>query len=134
MIEDHSLTNRIFFDTIGISNIDTYIELRRARWLEKLANMKHDGIPRKLLGSWIPLPRKNGLSGRPQQTIRHAYVKTLHTLGFKNTDFNSWMTEANNRKIWGKRVEHFLGLPEGSYSRSNAKNKAAALKSYTDLQ
>ena len=31
------------------------------------------------------------------------YVRTLETLGFKNSDFESWMPEAKNRETYGQR-------------------------------
>ena len=51
-----------------------------------------------LLGAWLPYARK---TGKPFQTIRDVYVRTLETLGFKNSDFESWMPEAKNR--YGQR-------------------------------
>ena len=127
---DHTLDNKYVRRETGIFKLSTYMELRRARWLEKIANMHSERIPRKLFGAWLPYARRNSSAGRPQQTIRHAYEKTLHTLGFENTNFASWMEEAKDRKIWSERVEHFLELPEGSYCRSNS----YSLKSFAELQ
>ena len=89
--------------------------------------MKPDRIPRMLLNAWLPYARQ---TGKPFQTIRHAYVRTLEILGFKNSDFESWMPEAKDRDIWSTRVEHFLNLPPGTYTRSNAKCKHASLRTY----
>ena len=111
--------------------MNSYLELRRARWLEKISHMKSNRIPRLLLGAWIQHPRRNGQAGRSQQTNRHGYVHTLNTLGFSgNFLFSDWMTEARNRNIWSKRVEEFLYLPEGTYNRTNAVHSAAKLKNY----
>ena len=60
------------------------------------------------------------------------YVRTLETLGFKNSDFESWMPEAKNRDIWSTRVEYFLNLPPDKYTRSNAKCVHASLRTYTN--
>ena len=79
-MEDHSLSNKNILKKIGMSSMNTYIELRRAYWLEKLVNMRQDHIPRMLLEAWIQKSRRNGTAGRSQQTIRHAYVNTLNTL------------------------------------------------------
>ena len=66
-------------------------------------------------------------------TIRHGYVSTLETLGFSgNFEFSDWMKEARDRKIWSKRIEYFLNLPEGTYCRTNAVHQAAILKDYTE--
>ena len=112
-----------------INTMESYIELRRARWLEKIANMNSNRIPRMLLGAWLPYARK---IGKPFQTIRHAYVRTLQILGFENSDFESWMHEAKDRDKWSTRVEHFLNLPSGTYTRSNVKCKHAYLRTYTE--
>ena len=127
---DHRLTNEYVRTETGILPLSTYLELRRTRWLEIISHMHSERIPKKLLGAWLPYARRNGTAGRPQQTIRHAYVETLRTLGFENNNFETWMTIAKDRKQWSTRVEHFLNLPEGSYNRSNK----YCLKSFTDLQ
>ena len=118
-----------------MSEISTYLELRRARWMEKLAHMKKNRFPRLLLGAWIPHARRNGKSGRAQQSIRHAYACTLKKLGYtedKDFSFKTWMTHARDRNIWSKRVEYFLSLPKGAYSRKNANHQAAELQNFSD--
>ena len=92
--------------------------------------MKPDRIPRMLLGAWLPYARQ---TGKPFQTIRHGYVRTYtRNSRFKNSDFESWMPEAKNRDIWSTRVEYFLNLPPGTYTRSNAKCIHASLRTYTN--
>ena len=95
--------------------------------------MKNIRTPRKLLGAWIPQARRNGMSGRPQQTIRHAYVHTLNKMGFHNCDVSHWMEIAKSRIDWANLVDSSFSFPPGTYSRTNAKNANAALKSYNDL-
>ena len=65
-----------------LPKLESYMELRRARWLEKISHMEATRMPRKLLGAWINQARRNGKSGRSQNTIRHAYADSLRTLGF----------------------------------------------------
>jgi hypothetical protein len=67
--------------------------MRRYRWLYKLGAMKESRSPRRVLGAWCPTPRP---VGRPQQTIRHAYVTTLENLGFdaKKGQLREWKTGA----------------------------------------
>ena len=127
---NHIIENNYVRRETGILTLSTYMELRRARWLKKIANIHSEKIPRKLFGPWLPYARRNSTAGRSKQTIRHAYEKTLHTLGFENTNFESWMKEARDRKIWSKRVEQFLNFPEDSYCRSNS----YSLKSFVELQ
>ena len=57
--------------------LNTYLELRRSRWLEKISNMDGDRIPSKLIGSWLPYARRNSSVGRPKkyQTCVRTYVK-----------------------------------------------------------
>ena len=95
--------------------------------------MNQHRIPRKLLGAWLPYARRNGNTGRPNQTIRHAYVHTLKNLGFKTNNFSEWMEIAKSRENWGKLVEYTYGLAPGTYSRTNAINKNAVLKSFENL-
>ena len=67
-------TTKCVLREVGINCMNSFIELRRARWLEKLAHMKSNRAPRQLLGAWLPYPRRNGEAGRAQTTIRHAYA------------------------------------------------------------
>ena len=84
------------------------MELRRARWLEKLSHMDHTRVPRLLLGAWMPEARKNGTAGRLQQSIRHMYACTLKKLGYEgNFQFKEWMEHARNRKEWEKKKNIF---------------------------
>ena len=130
VIANHELSNKNILKELGMLKLEAYLELRRTRWLEKLSHMSHTRAPRLLLGSWIQKPRRNGQAGRAQNTIRHAYASTLSKLGYtdKNCSFKIWMNDARNRKIWSRRVEHFLGLKKGMYSRENAVHHAAGLR------
>jgi hypothetical protein len=60
--------------------MDTLMETRRCRWLSKLSAMEESRSPRRMLGAWCTTARP---VGRPQQTIRHAYIRTLKKLGFE---------------------------------------------------
>ena len=80
--------------------LSTYLELRRSRWLEKIANMYGDRIPRKLFGAWLPYARRNSSASRPKQSIRHAYVHTLKLLGYDSCKFKIWMNGERDRKTW----------------------------------
>ena len=50
------------------------MELRRCRWLEKLAKMDDSRNPRRLLQAWTPQPRTKG---RPYKTIGRSYENTV---------------------------------------------------------
>ena len=96
--------------------VEDHLELRRTRWLEKLSHMDHTRAPRLLLGSWVPHSRRNGLGGRAQNTIRHAYVSTLSKLGYtdKNCSFKSWMTDERDRKKLSNNIELHFSFKKGS--------------------
>jgi hypothetical protein len=54
-------------------SITQMMELRGARWIEKISHANKSRNTTKLFVSWLPTPRP---SGRPQQTIRHGNFKT----------------------------------------------------------
>ena len=131
VMANHELTNKYILHELNMLKLESYMELRRARWLEKISHMEAMKMPRKLLGAWINQARRNGKFGRSQNTIRHAFADSLRTLSFSgNFQFADWMEEAKDREKWSKRVENFLHLPDGSYCRRNAKHRAAELRNY----
>ena len=136
VMSNHGLKNRYVLQEVGINCMNSFIELRRARWLEKLAHMNSNRAPRQLLGAWLPYPRRNGEAGRAQSTIRHAYACTLSTFGYEekfNFEFIKWMTHAQDREYWGKLIEEKLNLSKNAYSRKNSKYQAAELKTCDTL-
>ena len=78
--------------------IEDNVNLKRARWLHKIATMPADReskkIVRKLLAAWVsssddPKVRGDGSNRehrRPWQMIRHGYRSTLRRLGFVDAD------------------------------------------------
>ena len=128
---NHEFTNEFILKELNMLKLESYMELRRARWLEKISHMDATRMPRKILGAWINQARRNGNPGRAQNTIRHAYADSLRTFGFSdNFHFADWMEEAKDRKKWSKRIEDSLHLPEGTYCRTNATHKAAELRNF----
>ncbi len=95
--------------------MDTLMETRRCRWLSKLSAMNESRSPRRILGAWCKTARP---TGRPQQTIRHAYVRTLKKLGFEQGEglLTEWMPVARDRSAWARKVEYKLLLPPGSFT------------------
>ena len=70
------------------------MELRRARWLEKLALMNETRGPRKILVSWIQEPRKQG---GQRKTIRSGYADTIEdNLGFEDSKLSTLMEAASH--------------------------------------
>jgi hypothetical protein len=96
--------------------IDSLMETRRCRWLSKLSVMKQESrSTRRILGAWCTTSRP---VGRPQQTIRHAYIRSLEKLGSEREkgELREWMTVARDRSAWGRKVEYRLLLPPGSFT------------------
>ena len=78
---DHELTNFQVFEKTGLLPIETYVELRRTRWLEKISNMSEVRFPGSFLVHGFHTyvcthAQRNGNAGRPQQTIRYLYLHT----------------------------------------------------------
>ena len=90
--------------------IETIMELRRLRWLEKIAKMDKKRAPKKLINAWLPQPRP---PHRPQQTIKIAFAKTLKKYNF-NTRMNEWIKMAKSDR-WAKHVEWKLALAPDTY-------------------
>ena len=44
------------------------------------------------------------------------------------------MTDARNREIWSNKIEFYLGLKKGSYSRKNAIHHAAELRNFNNIE
>ena len=62
--------------------MNSFIELRRAGWLEKLAHIGFNRDPRQLLGACLSYQRKYGAAGKIQTTIRHEYIDMLTKFGY----------------------------------------------------
>lgn len=115
-VAEHRITNEHVRRMVANSPaLDSLMETRRCRWLSKLSVMKDSRSPRRILGAWCTTPRA---AGRPQQTIRHAYISTLKKLGFEREkgELKEWMTVARDRAAWGRKVEYKLDLPPGSFT------------------
>jgi hypothetical protein len=92
--------------------ISQMIELRRARWLEKISHMNDKRAPRKLIVAWIPNVRP---TGKPQQTIRHGYATTLQDNLNISPDLREWIPMAQNHARWASHVETNLRITDGTY-------------------
>jgi hypothetical protein len=68
-------------------------------------------ISGRMLGAWCTTARP---VGRPQQTIRHAYI--LPSSSALKRTAKEWMTVARDRSAWGRKVEYKLELPPGSFT------------------
>ena len=112
-VKENSIRNEYILEHLDCQTLLQQMELRRARWLEKMSNMPANRNPRKVLISWTQQKRP---VGRPKQTIRHGYATTVvKSLGFDNAGLNSWMTVAKDHSSWAQQVELHLELPTDTY-------------------
>ena len=95
--------------------IETTMELRRCRWLEKVANMEDKRPPKKLLAAWCF--GKSRRRGKGKSTIRHGYSDTVKKLGFTSNELSEWLPAAKDRSLWGGIVEFRLNLAPGTYTK-----------------
>jgi hypothetical protein len=101
-VAEKRITNVQLRRTVANSpTMDSLMEMRRCRWLSKLCAMKESRSPMRMLGVWCTTSRLAG--GRPQQTIRHAYISTFKKLGFEGEkgQLREWMIVARDRSAWG---------------------------------
>ena len=66
-VQEHEITNeQVRKELNNCYTIEQAMELRRARWLEKITNMDETRGPRKMLVAWTPQARS---AGRPKQSL-----------------------------------------------------------------
>ena len=76
---DGKVTNEdIRAEALSAYTMETNLELRRCRWLEKVANMGDNRLPRKLFGAFCH--GKSRRRGKAKATIQHGYRDTLEKL------------------------------------------------------
>ena len=95
-LHGHVKNEEIRAEALDAYTMETNLELRRCRWLEKIANMGENRMPRKLLAAFCH--GKTRRRGKSKATIRHGYVDTLKKLGFgsRSNDLSEWMPAARN--------------------------------------
>ena len=84
------------------------MELKRSKWLEKLANYDYSRNPRKLLKAWhYNMPRP---VGRTQQTIKKSLSHTLtKSLGLSDK-LNDWIKITKDKILWNETINRNLNL------------------------
>jgi len=109
-VKDYHITNDQVREELQCYTIEQSMELRRARWLEKLAHMPMERSPRRLLVAWTPHPRPRG---KPCHTIKKAFASTCEILGIE-PNLIAVMPMAK-REEWASWVETKLGIRSGTY-------------------
>ena len=114
-VKDHHISMDLVREELGnCYEIKQSMELRRARWLEKLSTMSYKRGPRQIFCSWVfDCPRR---AGRQQQQIKHSLSNTLiRSLHFDRDNLNDWMIEGKNPQKWAQRIEQKLQLTPNTY-------------------
>ena len=108
-VKDNHISNEQVREELTCYKIHQSLELRRARWLEKLARMNDNRGPKNALRSWIF--NESRKQGGQQQHIRTSLSITLtDSLHFESDKMNDWMIEAKEPKKWATRIETALNL------------------------
>ena len=101
----YRMTNEFLYEEFRIDPLENILASRQLRWLGKIARMEETRLPRKFIGAWHVNPRP---IGRPQQTIRHTYLRALRLMGAISEDdkegkFSDWFPQATkDPKDWEK--------------------------------
>ena len=112
-VKENWIRNKWIREELNCYSLTQTMEMWRAKWLEKIANMPSTQNPKKLFVLWVRAPRP---TGRPKQTIWRGYADTIeNSLGYKNCSYNFWMRDAKNPTEWKTRVETNLRLKDGTY-------------------
>ena len=112
-VKEQRIRNSSIRQQLQCYSLHQTMELRRSRWLEKLAKMPDTRNPRKIFVAWTPNPRP---TGRPFQTIRDAYAHTLESTLELDPRLKSWMPLARDEnRQWADRVEKQLELRPNAY-------------------
>ena len=112
-VKEQHISNREVRKRMGSYKMEQTMELRRARWLEKISHMGADRGPRKVIVAWTTNERPKG---RPQQTIRHGLATTITDhLDLPTAKMNDWIKLASDNKKWGEHVESKLKLAPSTY-------------------
>eukprot|EP00590_Aulacoseira_subarctica_P011527 CAMPEP_0172420586 /NCGR_PEP_ID=MMETSP1064-20121228/6945_1 /TAXON_ID=202472 /ORGANISM="Aulacoseira subarctica , Strain CCAP 1002/5" /LENGTH=265 /DNA_ID=CAMNT_0013160611 /DNA_START=341 /DNA_END=1141 /DNA_ORIENTATION=+ len=79
------------------------------RWIiGKIVRQQEDSLPKKLLGSWLQCPRKQG---HPQKSSRSLYVAMLRSVIPDQISpegkFNNFFNLAKDESIWEQKMEEY---------------------------
>ena len=108
VMEDHIKNDTIREKLGNCRTLHQTMELKRSKWLQKLANHDYSRNPRKLLKAWlynVKRPR-----GRTQQTIKKSLSYTLtNSLGLSDK-LNDWLKIAKDKSSWNTTITRSLNL------------------------
>jgi hypothetical protein len=112
VMEEHISNNSVREKMMSYS-MRQIMELRLARWLEKISHM---GADRGSINILVARMTNERLHGHPQQTIQHELAATLtNHLDLPSPKMNNWIKLASDHRKWGEYVEVKLGLALSMY-------------------
>ena len=100
-VKEQHITNKQVRERLGnCRSLHQLVEITRTKWLQKLASMKHNRKPKKILKCWIyKTPRP---VGRRQECIETSLSKMItNSLELKD-NLNDWMT--TDKATWQSRI------------------------------
>ena len=97
-VKGKHITNKQVRERLGNGrSLHQFIEMRRTKWLQKLANMNYNRKPKKVLKCWISKAPRPRPVGRRQECIETSLSKMItNSLGL-NDNLNNWMTSDKDR-------------------------------------
>jgi len=92
----------------SLQDIDYYVKKRAWTYSGKIVRQQEDSLPKKLLGSWLQCPRKQG---HPQKSSRSLYVAMLRSVIPDQISpegkFNNFFNLAKDESIWEQKMEEY---------------------------
>ena len=108
VMEQHIKNDTIREKLRNCRTLHQTMELKRSKWLQKLANHDYSRNPRKLLKAWLYNVKRP--VGRTQQTIKKSLSYTLtNSLGLSD-NLNDWIEIAKDKLSWNATITRSLNL------------------------
>jgi len=109
-VEKNHIKNEHLRNKLCVSDINDIVTYRQSKFIGRLAQMQQERLPRRMIGSWLPFPRKKG---GQVTTIARTFIHTLQeVLGeekcSKHGQLNEWMHITGEKTNWEKKRKNFL--------------------------
>ena len=106
------ITAKELDEQLGVLSLQSYYAVRTARAVGHIARMDMERLPRKLLSSWLPVPRRRG---SPEMTFGRTVRWRLFDRALKHPDVERVPETARAlkkafHKDWGRNGEGWLEL------------------------
>ena len=132
----HKISRATILEMCQVQDIIQTMDLRRARWIEKLSHMDFTRCPRLLFGCWL-CGRVYHRDSKPLKTIGHSHTDSLKRIGEASfledgvATIAPFVKKAGSitvaprtyplfqlvqSKAWPSMMEKYLGLEPGTYA------------------